>query len=493
MPNRSDPSASFEDTLARTIRAAPRFAATTRQERAMLLAVMANELDDHRDELVTLGQAETHYSAEVLVAEVQRTTDQLRFFGEVILDGAYLERATHTDDPSVDVHRMLVPLGAVAVFGSSNFPFAYGVAGGDSASALAAGCAVVAKEHPSHPLTCRAVLALLRTALEKVGMDVDTVTLVSGLDAGIALVNAPGIRAVGFTGSTAGGRALYDLAANRPSPIPFYGELGSFNPVVVSAAAADERAEEIGALLADSLLRRAGQMCTKPGVILVPRGEAGDELVRTMATRIGDEPAVRLLNETVREQYAAGTQALSDIPGVTVSRGLPPRHRSGDSTAEDLVQPALFEASADAFSGVADLREIFGPTSIVLRTTDPAGASRVLGVLEPALVGGLHVSSSEDPDAGALLQALLPVVGRVVANGPTTGLSVGWATHHGGGYPAATSVHSSVGASAIRRWLRPVSYQGVPESLLPEDLRDAHHKGVEYQRDEVGTSEGAGR
>ena len=481
MTTQTDLPDTFEDTLARTRAAAPAFAATTRAERAVVLTAMAAELDARGADLIALASEETHYSAEILTAELQRTTDQLRFFGEVLLDGAYLERATDSDRGPVDIHRLLVPLGVVAVFGSSNFPFAYGVAGGDSASALAAGCAVVVKEHPSHPATCRAVLAALKTALHSSGLDTDTVTMVSGFEAGIALVTAPDIRAVGFTGSTSGGRALYDLATNRASPIPFYGELGSLNPVVVTVAAAIDRATEIGTLVADSVLQRAGQMCTKPGVVLVPEGAAGDEIVASMGARISAHAPTRLLNAGVRNQFVLGTAELGTAVGITLAGG----SLTPGGSDSDPVAPVLFEAGSTEFTGTGGLSEIFGPVSIVLRFRDAAHARALLGSLEPALVGAIHAASGEDTDARDLVDALLPGVGRVVWNAATTGLAVGWATHHGGSYPSSTSAHSSVGASAIRRWLRPVSYQGVPEEFLPDELASGLAIGAAHRVDGV--------
>jgi NADP-dependent aldehyde dehydrogenase len=432
---------SVEGTLRRARGAAPAFAAASRRDRAAALLATADALDAERDALVDLARHETHYGTAILEGELERTTQQLRFFGEVILDGAYLERAT--DGGAVDVHRVLVPLGIVAVFGSSNFPFAYGVAGGDTASALAAGCAVVVKEHPSHPRTCSAVLAILRAALVTARFDADVVTMVRGFDAGVELVTATDVRAVGFTGSTRGGRALHDLAASRPAPIPFYGELGSLNPVVVTALAAQERAGELGALLASSALQRAGQMCTKPGVILVAEGDAGDAIAQVMVDEFDSSAPVRLLNEAVREQFVAGTGALAALSGVVVRGGA----LSEGGGKSDPVRPVLFEVSAAEFGDV-ELDEVFGPTSLILRYSDVTEAS-----------------------AEAFARVLSSSVGRLVWNGPTTGLTVGWATHHGGGYPSSTSIHSSVGATAIRRWLRPLSYQGVPEALLPDDLR----------------------
>lgn len=473
----------FEDVLLRSRRAARASGATGRDTRARALVTIAAALDAHRDELVAVAQEETRLGVDVLVGELTRTTDQLRFFADVLDDGAYLERAT--DD---EVHRLLVPLGVVAVFGSSNFPFAYGVAGGDSASALAAGCSVVVKEHPSHPLTCRALLAQVRSGLVAAGLDVDTVSMVSGFEAGAALVGAPEVRAVGFTGSTSGGRALHDIAVNRPSPIPFYGELGSLNPVVVTTAAVEERADALGALLAASVLQRAGQMCTKPGVILVPRGSAGDAMLVAMTAPFDEHAPIRLLNATVHDQFVAATRSTAADPAVRVIGG-----EVATGNAEE-VRPVLFEAGSAEFPGVAALTEVFGPTSIVLRYRDAADARAELSLLEPALVGAVHAATGVDDAEGAsFLEAILPGVGRIVWNGPTTGLAVGWATHHGGGYPASTSAHSSVGASAIRRWLRPVAYQGVPDRLLPDDLGAGRATGAAHRVDGVLAEAGAAR
>jgi NADP-dependent aldehyde dehydrogenase len=216
------------------------------------------------------------------------------------------------------------------------------------------------------------------------------------------------------------------------------------------------------------MLQRAGQMCTKPGVILISEGSDGDEVVRAMADRVDAESSVPLLNSAVRHQYVAGTQSMSTLPGVTLRGGA----LSEGGEDSDPVRPALFEATTSEFSGAESLTEVFGPTSIVLRYRDSDDARALLAKLEPALVGGVH-AADEDPHAADLMQALLPGVGRIVWNGATTGLAVGWATHHGGSYPASTSLHSSVGASAIRRWLRPVSYQGVPDQFLPAELAPA--------------------
>ncbi|MHB1064989.1 MAG: aldehyde dehydrogenase family protein [Georgenia sp.] len=438
-------------------------AATSRDERARMLEAMAEELDAASEPLVDLADAETHLGADMLRAEVGRTTGQLRFFADVLRDGAYLELATDTDRGPETQHRMLLPLGVAAVFGSSNFPFAYGVAGGDTASALAAGCAVVVKEHPSHPLTCRAVLDALRTALRRLGLPEAVVSLVRGFEAGALLVTAPAVRAVGFTGSVRGGRALHDLCVNRADPIPFYGELGSLNPVVVTTGAAGRRAQQVGDLLADSMTRRGGQMCTQPGLILLPTGPEGDAVLDVIAAAVDTADAVTLLNDAVRGQFGEGTLALAGLPGAVVRAGALP----GQDAA---VWPLLVETSASAASG-AGLEEVFGPVSLVLRYRDVAEVVEVIASLKAALVAGVHAEPDEADAVAALVAGLTPLVGRLVWGAPTTGLAVGWATHHGGSYPASTSTHTSVGATAIRRWLRPISFQGFPEELLPAELR----------------------
>jgi len=431
-----------------------------------MLEAMADELDAATDPLVEVADAETHLGATTLRAEIQRTAGQLRFFVEVLRDGAYLELATDSDRGPETQHRMLVPLGVAAVFGSSNFPFAYGVAGGDTASALAAGCAVVVKEHPSHPLTCRAVLAALRAALRAVELPEDVVSLVRGFEAGASLVTSSAVRAVGFTGSVRGGRALHDLCVTRPDPIPFYGELGSLNPVVVTPGAARRRSRHIGELLAESMTRRGGQMCTQPGLMLVPQGPDGDALLEVVAELTDCAEAVTLLNETVRTQFGAGTRSMVELLGATVRAGVMP----GDNAA---VRPVLLEANAAVAAGMA-LEEVFGPVSLVLRYHDVAEAVEVIRALDAALVAGVHAETDEAATVGALLAGLTPIVGRLVWGAPTTGLAIGWATHHGGSYPASTSPHTSVGATAIRRWLRPIGFQGFPEQLLPAELQDPH-------------------
>ncbi|MCX4390103.1 aldehyde dehydrogenase family protein [Micromonospora peucetia] len=458
------------DVVERARRAAPGFTNVGREPRARLLETMAGHLEGARADLVTTAAAETALDPDVLDAEVTRTADQLRMFAGVVREGSYLE-ATVDTAPGGDVMRWLRPLGPVAVFGASNFPFAYGVAGGDTASALAAGCPVVAKEHPSHPRTCRAVLSALRAAAAAAGVSPDVIGMVSGFEAGAQLVTHPDITAVGFTGSVGGGRALFDLCAARPLPIPFYGELGSVNPAVVlpHAARSPERVIEP---LVTSMLARGGQVCTKAGLVFLP--DDAEDLADRLRQRMLDAPRPVLLNPSITAAYAAGTARRAALDGVEVLSGDAAATGAGDRSP---VSPVLLATTVVSLldDANADLRdECFGPYAVLVRYRSVAELRTALAALPSSLVAGVYATDGDLPDARDVLPVLVDRAGRVVWNQPTSGLRVGWATHHGGGYPASTaSGTTSVGATAIRRWLRPSALQGWPAALLPAELRDA--------------------
>ena len=452
--------------------AAPALDRLGRAGRAHMLHLMADALEDDREALVAVTDRETALGPTRLNGELTRTTMQLRFFAEVLDDGGYLEAtidhpgATPTG-PRPDLRRMLRPLGPVGVFGASNFPFAFSVSGGDTASALAAGCPVVVKAHESHPASSARQLAALRRGAQAAGAPSATVASVYGRGAGVGVVEDPRITAVGFTGSVAGGRALHDRASRRPRPIPFYGELGALNALTVTPAAARERATAIGEGLAASLTLGVGQFCTKPGLALVPSGADGDRLVAALADRVRQTAAAVMLNRRTHEGFAAGTEDLRRSPGIRVLVG------SRVDPAAAAVAPVLLETDA---RGVTQpmLEECFGPVLVVARYASADELFAVLGAVGPALTATVH-SGDDDELAAPLLDRLTGQAGRVVWNGYPTGVAVSWAMHHGGVYPATTNaLHTSVGASAIRRWLRPVSYQDVPQHLLPPELRDDH-------------------
>jgi NADP-dependent aldehyde dehydrogenase len=454
--------------------AAPAFAAMGRAGRAALLESVAAELEAAGDRIVALADRESALGTARLTGELARTTFQFRFMAEVIRDGGYLDVTIDHADPAAtpprpDLRRTRVPLGPVAVFGASNFPLAFSVPGGDTASALAAGCPVVAKAHPAHPATSLACAEAITRGLG--AAPPGTFALVHGEDAGRALVTDPHIKAVGFTGSLRGGRALHDLAAARPEPIPFYGELGSLNPLIVTPGAAAARAEEIGRGAAASFTLGNGQFCTKPGLLFVPRGDAGERLVGALVAHAATLPLGPLLTPGIRAAYEAGVERAAALPDVTVLAR--PGDGAGDATAATVVR-----VPADRL-GDALLDEVFGPFAVVADYADDEDLSAALAWLRPALTATVHAEDGEEDLVRPLLDLLARRSGRLVWNGYPTGVAVAWAMTHGGPYPASTSAaHTSVGAAAIQRWLRPVTYQSVPEPLLPPELREGERPGI---------------
>ncbi|WP_432840188.1 aldehyde dehydrogenase (NADP(+)) [Dactylosporangium sp. CA-092794] len=440
-----------------------------RRWRADLLRAMADALEARRDAIVATADAETALGPARLGGELTRTCYQLRFFAGVVDEGGFLEATIDHAGPTPmgprpDLRRMLVATGPVAVFGASNFPLAFSVPGGDTASALAAGCPVVVKAHESHPATSRLCADLLRAAAAAAGAPEGTVELVFGRAAGARLVRHPAITAVGFTGSQRGGEALMALIAERPAPIPFYGELGSVNPMVVTEAAAGERAAAIGAGFADSFTLGAGQFCTKPGLAFVPSGPAGDAVVAATAAAVRDKPAAVMLNAGIAAAFGRGVEELAAQAGTA-------RVAAGRPEAPGIAAELLEVDEADLTDRM--LEETFGPVAVVVRYRDPVSLATALRRLPSSLTATLHTGPGEPALEPAAQRALEERAGRIVYNGYPTGVAVSWAQHHGGGWPASNSLHTSVGATAIRRFLRPLTWQDAPEAALPAELRDA--------------------
>jgi NADP-dependent aldehyde dehydrogenase len=470
------------DTVVRAAHDA-RAALADRGLRAAFLRTAADGLEDARDRLVEAADAETALGPVRLNGELARTCYQLRAFADIVEEGAFLGVVIDHPDPAAtppvpDLRRYKVPLGVVAVWSASNFPFAFSVAGGDTASALAAGNPVVVKAHPDHPALSELVAKVLRRAAAAHGVPGGVLGLVHGFEAGLELIRHPLIAAAGFTGSVRGGRALFDAAAARPVPIPFHGELGSLNPVLVTEAAAAERAEAIGAGLAGSMTLGTGQFCVKPGLVLAPSGASGDRLVKSLTDAVSDTDPGVLLDHRMRDNFVAGVAERAGLPGVEspVTPGAGGEHTV---SAGFLTVPA---ASLTA-EGAHDLllEECFGPVTVVARYEDDAEARSVLGRLPGNLTATVHLSSREASGEGRgaeILAELTPLAGRVVVDGWPTGVAVAPAQHHGGPYPATTSTSTSVGGTAIERWLRPVAHQGVPEALLPPELRDDNPLGL---------------
>lgn len=455
--------------------------------RAAFLRAAATLLDGAAAQVVEVADAETALGPGRLTGELARTTGQLRAFADAVDEGAHLDIRIDRADPSLspprpELRRYKVPLGVVAVYAASNFPLAFSVPGGDTASALAAGCPVVVKAHPDHPATSELCASLLHRAAVSAGLPTDVVQVVHGFDAGLELIRHPLVAAAGFTGSIRGGRALFDAAAARPVPIPFHGELGSLNPVVVTPAAAAERAEEIGTGLAGSVTLGVGQFCVKPGLVLVPEGPDGDRLTDALAKAIGETGPGVLLDHRMRDAFVAGVRERAALPGVAapVTPGPGGEHTVG---AGYLTVPAAVLAG-DRAGGPYEvlLEECFGPVTVVVRYADQAEADAVLGRLAGNLSATLQLSAAETAGApgpaAALIGRVTGLAGRIVVNGWPTGVAVAPAQHHGGPYPAATSHSTSVGATAVERWLRPVVFQGVPDALLPPELREANPLGL---------------
>ncbi|HEU4347738.1 MAG TPA: aldehyde dehydrogenase (NADP(+)) [Actinoplanes sp.] len=446
-----------------------------RPGRAVLLEALADALEARREDIVAVADRETGLGPTRLGGELTRTCYQLRLFGEVLRDGGYLEAAVdHAGDtpmgPRPDLRRMLVPIGPVAVFGASNFPLAFSVPGGDTASALAAGCPVVVKAHGSHPATSQLCFELLDEAARKSGAPDGTIGVVHGQQAGADLVAHPAIRAVGFTGSVSGGRALLQIIERRPEPIPFFGELSSLNPVVVTPAAAAERAARIGGELVGSVTLGAGQFCTKPGLVFVPAGPDGDDVVAAMAEAVtAGDPQV-LLNAGIADAFARLSARLAETPGVwTVARG------GAAAAAPDgrgfRAAPLLLATAATALPREVT-EECFGPVTVVVRYDGEAELFSALEALPSSLAASVLRGQGERELPVELSRRLRPYAGRLVYDAYPTGVAVSWAQHHGGPWPSTNSQHTSVGTTAIRRFLRPVTWQNAPADVLPAELTD---------------------
>lgn len=459
----------------------PTYADWSDERRASLLRHIADRLDEAEEEILPYADQETALGEARLVSELRRTTGQLRAFAWLLDDGWYVQAIIDPPDPAAqptprpDLRRVMVPMGPVGVFGAANFPLAFSVPGGDTASALAAGCPVVTKGHPSHPGTSELCARVIVAACEEVGAPKGVFSLVQGSspEVGQALVTAPGLAAVGFTGSERAGRALADLAAQRPEPIPVYAEMGSLNPVFITAAAAQARSDDIAEGLVGSMTLSNGQFCTQPGLVFVPESEA-DRLCEAMGARLAERGAAPMLNEPIATSLRdrlAQTRALDDIE--TIVPG------SADGNGGPACSPALLATDLDTFARQPALRkEHFGPVSVVIRSSEDR-MEEAVGWLPGSLTATIHFEDSEIERVSALCRRLRETAGRVIANGYPTGVAVTAAMHHGGPYPATTMAqHTSVGALAIRRFQRGVCYQDMPQLLLPTALRDENPRGI---------------
>ncbi len=462
--------ATLEKMLARAASAARPAAEATPAERAGWLTAVADALDAAAGELVPLAHAETHLpETPRLAGELKRTTFQLRLFAEVLADGEYLGATVDHADPEwpmgprPDIRRVKTAIGPVLVFAASNFPFAFSVAGGDTASALAAGCPVVLKAHPGHPELSARTGSIVREALIKAGAPAALFNVIFGQEEGVTALKDPRIAAASFTGSIPGGRALFDIAAARPRPIPFYGELGSVNPVVVTEAAIAARGEAVAKGYAGSFTLGAGQFCTKPGLLFLPSDHG---LTDALRAALSGAPAQPMLNDRIADGFSSRLSELREVPGVEVVS-------SGDAP----FTPTLLATTGKQFLEGGDTvrEECFGPASLIVTYADQAELLRLLEVIEPGLTATIHGEESDVDWIRPVLPALARIAGRLLWNDWPTGVTVSWAQQHGGPYPATTApTTTSVGTAAIERFLRPIAWQGFPDALLPEPLQEAN-------------------
>ncbi|GAA4508401.1 aldehyde dehydrogenase (NADP(+)) [Actinoallomurus oryzae] len=464
------------------------YRSTAPEVRAAFLESIAAEIENVAPALAARVQAETGLPAGRVAGETARTTGQLRLFAGVVRDGGWRQARIDPGDPGrepvprPDIRQRSVPVGPVAVFGASNFPLAFSVAGGDTASALAAGAPVVVKGHPAHPGTAEIVGRAVRAAVRKHDLPAGTFSLLQGTsnELGHALVTHPRIRAVGFTGSRRGGLALVEAAARRPVPIPVYAEMSAVNPVFLLPGALAERATALAAGFAASMTGSAGQLCTKPGLVFVLDGPDADRFVAAASEAVRAVAPAPMLSAGIAAAYENGVAALRSNDAVEETvRG------AGTAPFACPGEPNLFVTTGEAFLADGRLHEeVFGPAAVVVRVRDERELAEIVERLEGQLTATVHASPGDHDLAARLLGRLELVAGRLIVDGWPTGVEVGHAMVHGGPFPATSApATTSVGGCAIERFLRPVAYQDVPADLLPRELRDDDPDGIVRWRD----------
>ncbi|WP_137175081.1 aldehyde dehydrogenase (NADP(+)) [Massilia sp. HP4] len=455
------------------------FRATSDEQRAQFLDTVAEQILAIGDALIERAMLETGLPRVRLEGERGRTVGQLRLFATLLREGSWNDARLDTalperTPPRPDLRMRLIGVGPVAVFAASNFPLAFSVAGGDTASAFAAGCPVVLKAHSAHPGTSELVGRAVTRAVAQCGLPAGVFALLTGTGNGIGqrLVAHPAIQAVGFTGSRSGGTALMAVAAARKQPIPVYAEMSSINPVFILPQALSARGAEIGKGFAASLTLGVGQFCTNPGLVLAIDGPGLDTFVAAASEALSGSQGAVMLNQGIADSYRKGVDALAGNEAVTTLARID--HQEGKGGA------AFFRTTADEFVKRHELHdEVFGPASVLVVCRDAAQMREVAEVLEGQLTATLQIDGGDIGAARALLPALERKVGRILANGYPTGVEVSTAMVHGGPFPSTADGRStSVGTGAIGRFLRPVCYQNLPAELLPEVLRDGNPLGV---------------
>jgi NADP-dependent aldehyde dehydrogenase len=451
---------------------------------AGFLDTIARELEALGDELVERAHAESGLPVSRLRNERERTISGVRMFADLAREGSWVNARIDVGDPSrkpaarPDLRAMLIPIGPVVVFGASNFPLAISVAGNDTVGALAAGCPVVVKAHPAHPGTSDLVAGAIDRAVAACGMPAGVFSMVHGAshEVGLALVRHPEARAIAFTGSLAGGRALFDAAAARAEPIPVYAEMGSINPVILLPGALAAGAQQIGAAYIKSVTMGVGQYCTNPGLVLGVEDPSLDRFVSAAGEAAANAAPATMLHPGIREAFMKGVAKIEATPGVKLEG----RSRIEAQAQRTEAPCVIFSTTADVLESQLHLSdEVFGPTSAIVKCRDRAELERVIGRLTGHLTASVHGTAADLEEYRDLIAQLESKVGRIIFNGFGTGLEVCASLHHGGPYPATTDSHfTSIGQAGILRFARPLCYQNFPQEALPEELRDDNPRRI---------------
>lgn len=448
------------------------------KKKAEFLRAIADEIEALGQELVATAMKETNLPEARIINERGRTTGHCRMFADLVEEGSWLEARVDTSNPNrapapkPDLRKMLVPLGPVVVFGAANFPLAYSTAGGDTASALAAGCPVIVKAHPAHAGTSELVAKAIAKAMDKTGMPKGVFQHIHGasFEVGQALVKNQFTKAVGFTGSLAGGKALFDLANQRPEPIPVFAEMSSINPVILLPETLTRNAEKTAATLAGSITLGVGQFCTNPGLILAIEGAGLDQFIKALSSEIEKVVPAAMLHQGIADNYSKRLKNALAQKGVKVE---------GSSTVEGTSaqgRPLVASVSSKEFISNPTLaEEVFGPFSLIIRCADLKELNSAISHTHGQLTASIIADESELVNHKSLLNSIIEKAGRLVINGVPTGVEVVAAQNHGGPYPATTdSRFTAVGTDAIKRFVRPVAFQNFPDALLPDELKNSN-------------------
>ncbi len=460
----------IEKAIGKAEEAFRQYRQTSGSGRAEFLESIADEIMALGDDLIERCSQETGLTEGRLTGERGRTVNQLRLFADVIREGSWVDARIDKSDSAPDIKSMKMALGPVGIFGASNFPLAFSVAGGDTASALAAGCTIVVKAHPAHPGTCEMIASAIQGAVEKTGMPDGTFSMVQGVshEVGMAIVEHPLIKAVGFTGSFKGGKALYDAAASRPEPIPVYAEMSSTNPVFLLPGALKEKGDEVAEGLTNSVNLGVGQFCTNPGLVAYEDSDEAKKFQQKVKEHFAAAGAGTMLTPGIHSAYKKGLETLLQQGGVQLIAN------GKENGSPNTGVPHLLQVTADDFLDNDSLEEeVFGPSTLTISATGKQDLVEIAENLQGHLTATLYGTEADLEEYSELITVLQRKVGRLIFNGFPTGVEVNHAMIHGGPFPATTdSRTTSVGTSAINRFARPVCFQNFPDSQLPDELKD---------------------